>query len=106
MGAYEYCGDGPLEPPTSFSRGDASSDASVDIADAIFLLNYFFRGGEAPACRDAADANDDGRENIADVLSILQHLFAETGPLPEPFGHCGIDPTTDALDCSSYPHCQ
>jgi hypothetical protein len=44
--------------------------------------------------------------NIADAIAILSHLFANAGPLPQPFDRCGIDPTIDELDCTEYVHCQ
>jgi hypothetical protein len=69
-------------------------------------LSYLFAQGLVPDCLDAADANDSGAVDIADAIAILSHLFAHTGPLPPPFGACGIDPTIDALDCLSYPHCE
>jgi len=88
-----------------FRRGDANVDGTVNIADAVFTLSYLFALGTVPSCLDAADANDDGERNIADAIAILSHLFADAGPLPAPFGACGIDPTIDEADCASYPPC-
>ena len=51
------------------------------------------------------DANDSGAIDIADAIAILSHLFAQTGPLPAPFGECGSDPTTDGLDCAEHTAC-
>jgi hypothetical protein len=90
---------------TRFKRGDVNVDASLNIADAIFTLSYLFGGGAEPACGDAADANDDGSVNIADAVAILSHLFAGSGPLPDPFGSCGLDAEGDTLDCGSFPPC-
>jgi hypothetical protein len=92
--------------PSLFFRGDASASNAIDIADAIFTLSYLFAKGKVPDCLDAADANDDGKVNVADAIRTLSNLFAHTGPLPEPFGECGIDPTIDDLDCTEYVHCQ
>ena len=105
IGAYEYCGGGP--PLPRFLRGDANASNAIDIADAIFTLSYLFAHGPVPSCLDAADANDSGGIDIADAITILSHLFAQAGPLPAPFGECGVDPTTtdDTLDCSSFPPC-
>ncbi len=97
----------PVEPsPVLFRRGDANADSVLDIADAIFTLSYLFADGPAPPCLDAADANDDGAVDIADAIAVLSHLFAGAGPLPEPFGDCGVDPTIDELGCSSYEPCE
>ncbi len=94
------------KPCTSFRRGDVNASAAIDIADAIFMLSHLFAKGPAPTCRDAGDANDDGKLDIADAIRILGHLFASAGPLPAPFGACGTDPTTDDLDCRSFPACE
>ena len=89
-----------------FRRGDANASGDVDIADAIFMLSHLFAHGPAPTCEDSGDANDDGELNIADAVKILAHLFASAGPLPEPFGSCGIDPTNDELGCTSFSPCE
>ena len=109
IGAYEF---GDCWPSTRFRRGDANASGRVDIADAISLLSYLFGPVDDPskakvaACVDAADANDDGTTDIADAIKILGHLFAAEGPLPGPFGECGIDVTVDDLDCSTFAPCQ
>jgi hypothetical protein len=66
------------------------------------VLSYLFLGGVAPVCEDAADADDDGRLNITDGIVILGHLFLGSGPLREPFGTPGTDPTPDALGCAAH----
>ncbi|MBN1421077.1 MAG: dockerin type I repeat-containing protein [Planctomycetes bacterium] len=94
--------------PSGFLRGDANADGAVDIADAVYTVTHLFDEGSAPPCLDAADANDDGRLDVADPIAILDHLFASAGPLPEPFGACGDDPTEegDPLDCLEYEACE
>ena len=57
-----------------FSRGDSNADGSVNLADAIFTLNYLYQNGPTPECLDAADVNDDGSVNIADVIFELTLL--------------------------------
>lgn len=89
-----------------FRRGDANSDGTINVADAIFNLMYAFRGGAAPSCMSAGDANDDGAIDLADAIRILGYLFASTGPLPAPLVACGIDPTADELDCLVFEPCQ
>lgn len=83
----------------TFQRGDCNVDGMTDIGDAIALLGELFSGGTPGPCADACDANDDGAKDIGDAIALLGHLFSGTGPLPNPFGSCGEDPTTDALDC-------
>ena len=87
-------------------RGAGRGCGTIDSADAITILNHLFAKGTVPSCLDAADANDSGAIDIADAITTLGHLFANAGPLPGPFGECGIDPTTDELDCSSFGPCE
>ncbi|HIA28099.1 MAG TPA: hypothetical protein EYN79_08330 [Planctomycetes bacterium] len=96
-------GSGPVGE--LFRRGDINGDGSVNIADAVTVLNALFvPGSQQPECDDSADANDDGGINIADAVSLLNSLFLPGSPLPPDPGpfDCGIDPTDDGLDCSLY----
>jgi len=96
---------------TLFVRGDTNADGKVDIADAICVLGYLFGGPEdpcknsVPLCMDAADANDDEGVDIADAVKILGHLFSAEGPLPPPFGECGLDPEGEGLGCENFNPC-
>ena len=92
-------------PVASFVRGRCNDDASFDIADAIFLLDFLFAGGATPNCRDACDLNDDGGNDIADAISILGVLFSGAPSPVAPFPDCGADPTADTLDCPSGAGC-
>jgi hypothetical protein len=90
----------------TFKRGDANGDGGFDIGDAIFLLAALFSGGDPCACDDACDANDDGSTNIADAIYMLTNLFSGGAAPPAPGPNsCGIDPTSDALDCDEYSGC-
>jgi len=89
-----------------FSRGDADGNASIEITDAVRILDYLFSGGPPPRCIDAADASDAGRLTISSAVYILFWLFQNGSPPPLPGPHqCGVDPTPDALDCASYAFC-
>ncbi len=88
-----------------FRRGDGNTDGLLDIADAIFVISYLFTVGPSPTCMDSADASDNGSIDLADPISILSHLFANAGPLPPPFGACGVDSAADVLDCQQYSPC-
>jgi len=103
-----YIFDVGLQPV--FVRGNCNgSDSAVDIADAIFLLSHLFPGPNPPTvlnCDDACDANDDGMLDIADAIALLSSLFGSpTIPLPSPNSDdgCGLDPTTDVLECAFVP---
>jgi len=43
--------------------------------------------------------------NIADGIALLGYLFNGATPPPPPFPDCGIDPTSDALECDSFAAC-
>ena len=100
---------------TPFVRGDVNGSGAVDIGDAIFLLEFLFRGGWPPGCLDSADVNDEGQLNITGAISVLQWLFSGgTQPAPptpgttvyDALADCGPDPTPeDGLDCLSFAPC-
>ncbi len=61
--------------------GDANGDFSIDIADAVEVINYIFKGGPAPEPLEAADANCDARVNIGDAVFVITYIF-RSGPPP------------------------
>ena len=84
-----------------FVRGNANGDAAVDIADAQYIFNYLFTGGDAPNCFDAADANNDHQVNIADGIYLLAYLFSQGRIIPAPFPQCGPEENgADLLICN------
>ncbi|NCF56200.1 MAG: beta-propeller fold lactonase family protein [Planctomycetia bacterium] len=86
----------------SFIRGDANKDLSLDISDVVSTLDLLFGGAGDSDCDDAHDSNDDGNLDIADPVALLGYLFSGAGDLPMPSGSCGVDPTTDQLECTLY----
>jgi hypothetical protein len=42
---------------------------------------------------------------LFDAIAVLACLFADAGPLPEPFVACGPDGTEDDLGCLEYTGC-
>lgn len=77
------------EGAARFRRGDCNSDAKVDVADAVCMLDSLFGGAPAVDCAAAVDANGDGNANIADAVSLLNFLFGGGAELVEPFPDCG-----------------
>lgn len=55
--------------------GDANGDLSVNVADAVFLINYVFKGGAAPDPLDSGDANGDLSVNVADAVFLINYVF-------------------------------
>lgn len=91
-----------------FHRGDADLNGTVQLTDAVRVLNYLFLGNGEIACQDAADSDDNGQIQLTDAVRVLNYLFLGTGEIPAPGptdSPCGQDPTDDALTCASYPLC-
>jgi hypothetical protein len=61
--------------------GDANGDKTVNISDAVYLINYIFKSGPAPDPLEAGDANCDGNVNIADAVYLITYIF-NGGPPP------------------------
>ncbi len=94
MGAVPYEGPSP-----EFLRGDSNADATLGLADAVYILGYLFRRDVDPICLDALDVNDSGRITLADAVHLLGYVFRSGTPPPPPFGTPGRDRTADALSC-------
>lgn len=88
-----------------FLRGDANLDGTLNVGDAIDLLDGIFTGAPI-ACEDASDWNDDGQLDVSDPINVLGYLFAN-GPAPSaPYPNCASDPSHDTLDCIQANACQ
>jgi len=75
----DYDGDG-VGNACGYSCGDATAEGSVDIGDAVFLINYIFKGGPGPDPVCFGDVNGDGHCNIGDPVYLIAHIF--NGGLP------------------------
>lgn len=73
-------GDG-IPDGCDYICGDAEGDGAVNVADAVFLINYIFKGGPAPDPMEAGDANCDLAVNIADAVYLINYIF-KGGPEP------------------------
>jgi uncharacterized Ntn-hydrolase superfamily protein len=61
--------------------GDANSDFSLNVADAVALITYIFKDGPAPDPLCMGDANTDAAVNIADAVYMINYVFKD-GPPP------------------------
>jgi hypothetical protein len=63
--------------------GDANWDGDVNTADAVYLINFVFKGGPAPIpCPiTSGDANCDCRADVGDAVYIINYVF-KGGPAP------------------------
>ncbi|MCK5125946.1 MAG: S8 family serine peptidase [candidate division Zixibacteria bacterium] len=55
--------------------GDANYDGQVNVGDAVYIINYVFRGGPPPQKMAEGDANCDGDVNIGDAVYIINYVF-------------------------------
>lgn len=70
----------PTAGPCQGKCGDANNDATVNVSDAVKIINYVFVGGQEPqpvlAC---GDANGDGAVNVSDAVKIINYVFVGGG---------------------------
>ena len=74
----------PLACCCQGQSGDVNGDGSLflDILDLTYLVDYVFRGGDAPPCPGEADLNQDGASaNILDLTFAVDYIF-RGGTLP------------------------
>jgi|MDSW01.3.fsa_nt_gb hypothetical protein len=89
-----------------FIRGDANSDGTENLADAIFLISYFFSDGALPDCNSSADANTDLKVDIGDAIFLINYQFVNGTAPASPYPSCGGDPLgSGGLGCSNYNSC-
>ncbi len=65
--------------------GDANGDGEVNVSDGVFIINFVFAGGPAPARFEAANANCDEAVNVSDAVWIINYVFVG-GNIP-----CDVD---------------
>ncbi len=61
--------------------GDVNGDEAVDVLDVIFLIDYKFKGGSAPAIPQLGDVNNDCIINVLDIIYLINYKFKD-GPEP------------------------
>jgi hypothetical protein len=57
--------------------GDANGDAKVSVGDAVFIINYVFRGGPSPQEDKCADPNNDYMINTGDAVFLVNRIFRD-----------------------------
>jgi hypothetical protein len=79
--AYDIHGDSAVgqiwsfTTQTSYICGDANSDQTVNVGDAVYLIAYVFAGGLPPSPEEAGDANCDGEVNVGDSVYLIAYVF-------------------------------
>ncbi len=63
-------------PYTNYIPGDVNNSGIVDIGDAVYLINYVFKGGPEPEpymC--VGDVTADGSVNVGDAVYLYNYVF-------------------------------
>ncbi len=61
--------------------GDANGDRTINVGDAVHIINYVFKSGPEPDPMGAGDANCDETINVGDAVHIINYVF-KGGPEP------------------------
>lgn len=91
-----YIADHSLDCPQSACDcwpGNANADANANVGDAVYLINFVFKGGPNPTPYDvcSGDANGDCSSNVGDAVYLINFVF-KGGPLP-------VDCSTWKINC-------
>ncbi len=103
IGASDFAGETTLcnftidITPDDGVCGDANGDGIVNVGDAVFLINFVFKGGQPPDPITLGDANDDGLTNVGDAVYIISYVFKGG---PEPCAVGGEEPCCSAPACA------
>jgi len=63
-----------VDPP--YICGDADYSGSVNVSDAVWIINYVFVGGDPPTPIESGDADCSGSVNVSDAVWIINFVFA------------------------------
>lgn len=69
-----------VEVTGGYICGDVNDDMTVDLLDILFLIDYKFKDGPAPAVMIAADVNSDESVNLLDILALIDFKFKDGAP--------------------------
>jgi hypothetical protein len=61
--------------------GDANGDMLVNVSDAVFMVDYIFKGGPAPEPLEIGDFDCSGSISVGDVVYLINYIF-RGGPPP------------------------
>ena len=55
--------------------GDCTGGGAIDLADAVYLVSYLYKGGLPPEPPCRSDANCDGVVDIGDLVALINYLY-------------------------------
>lgn len=58
-----------------FMCGDANGDQTLNVSDAVHIINYVFVSGDPPDPIEAGDCNCDATCNVSDAVYIINYVF-------------------------------
>ncbi|NIP41721.1 MAG: M6 family metalloprotease domain-containing protein, partial [candidate division Zixibacteria bacterium] len=58
-----------------YTCGDANGDKTVNVSDAVYIINFVFVGGNPPDPTESGDANCDATVNVSDAVWIINYVF-------------------------------
>jgi len=59
----------------AYTCGDVNDDESVNVSDAVSIINFVFVGGNPPDPMESGDCNCDGSVNVSDAVYIINFVF-------------------------------
>jgi hypothetical protein len=76
------CSTGP--GPCDCLPGDPNNDQTFNVGDAVYIINYVFKGGPAPIpyATCSGDPNADCSVNVGDGVYLINYVF-KGGPAPK-----------------------
>ncbi len=64
-----------------YIAGDANTDLTANVGDAVYLINFVFKDGSPPVPIESGDANLDNDTNVGDAVYLINFVF-KSGPPP------------------------
>lgn len=101
--------EAPPEGVGPFVRGDCNADRTLNLTDAICVLDWLLLDGAGPGCLAVANANGDGDIDTSDAVYLLLFLSSSGSEPVAPFPACGRSSTEidEAMGCETPPsYCQ
>ncbi|HDS00834.1 MAG TPA: hypothetical protein ENO22_02015 [candidate division Zixibacteria bacterium] len=71
--------------------GDTNNDGSINISDAVHIVNFVFISGPPPLPYESGDTNCDGYVNVSDAVWIINYVFVNGNAPGDTDGDGGED---------------